>query len=749
MKCEKCSFENPPNSAFCSRCGTQLGKPTADTATTQAYIKAASRFSVGNILDERYQIIEELGRGGMGRVYKAVDLEINEKVALKVLNPEISSDRKTIERFRNELKFARKIRHKNVCQMYDLNKSEETYFITMEYVSGEDLKSTINRLGRLSEGKILVIAKQICKGLAEAHHIGVIHRDLKPQNIMIDRAGDVRIMDFGIARTLQPTGLTETGMMVGTPDYMSPEQALGEKIDHLTDVYSLGVILFELATGTLPFTGETAVSVALKHKTEPPPRPRNINPGISIEFDALILKCLEKDRGKRYQSVDEILTHIISFDKGVPSTEKVVPDKPSSVTIVRRRVPKTAVWGPVALIALAVIGYLLIRPGGGGGGGAEPQDLKFSLQSDPSGASVFLNESELGTTPLNDSIPPGNYILRLEKEGFVSIEESIALDSDYEQFFSLQPAEDDVVIPETANLEINSLPAGAQVIIDGEDKGITPFAQEVAAGTYKIVLRRAGFRERSEELTVVAGETYPIEYTLEAVPAFHLQVTSEPSEARVYLDGRFQGRTPIADLELTQRTGYLRVRKDGWSYKDFQLNLQEDTLNKVHAALQRAELSVKIDSNPQGAAVFEDNDQIGVTPFEQMMGPGQYTFVIKKDGYREKRISVDLRQAYQESVVLEQLQKVKVRIQIRPVANVLIDNVMAGEATTVLPTEIDEGRHTFTFVSPEDSSVRYSLPLDLKPNEEWEIRMFMNDGRCIVINLTTGAKEERQLRIQK
>jgi len=226
-------------------------------------------------------------------------------------------------------------------------------------------------------------------------------------------------------------------------------------------------------------------------------------------------------------------------------------------------------------------------------------------------------------------------------------------------------------------------------------------------------------------------------------------VTSEASEARVYLDGRFQGRTPIADLELTQRTGYLRVRKDGWSYKDFQLNLQEDTLNKVHAALQRAELSVKIDSNPQGAAVFEDNDQIGVTPFEQMMGPGQYTFVIKKDGYREKRISVDLRQAYQESVVLEQLQKVKVRIQIRPVANVLIDNVMAGEATTVLPTEIDEGRHTFTFVSPEDSSVRYSLPLDLKPNEEWEIRMFMNDGRCIVINLTTGAKEERQLRIQK
>jgi serine/threonine protein kinase len=268
MKCPKCSFDNPGNSIFCSRCGSRLEAPTQDPSVTQAYVPPFARLSVGSVVDERYQIIEELGRGGMGRVYKALDVEIDEKIAIKVLNPEISLDAKTIERFRNELKLARKIRHKNVCQMYDLVKASGMYFITMEYVSGEDLKSTVNRLGQLSEGKSLLIAKQICKGLAEAHSRGIVHRDMKPQNVMIDRAGDVRIMDFGIARSQMSAGLTETGAMIGTPEYMSPEQAVGEEIDKRSDIYSLGIILYELSTGRTPFKGDTAVSVALKHKTK-------------------------------------------------------------------------------------------------------------------------------------------------------------------------------------------------------------------------------------------------------------------------------------------------------------------------------------------------------------------------------------------------------------------------------------------------------------------------------------------------
>lgn len=758
MKCNKCSYENPPGSAFCSKCGTQIDARTSDAKVTQAYVRPDSPFTVGGILDKRYQIIEELGRGGMGRVYKALDLEIDEKVALKVLNPEISSDQKTIERFRNELKLARKIRHKNVCQMFDLDTAENTYFITMEYVSGEDLKSTVNRLGRLSEGKILLIAKQICKGLAEAHRVEVIHRDLKPQNIMIDRAGDVRIMDFGIARTLQPTGLTETGMMIGTPDYMSPEQAVGEPIDNRTDIYSLGVILFELATGRVPFKGDTAVSVALKHKTEAPPRPKNINPSISDRFNDLILKCLEKEKKDRYQSVDEILADIVAAEKGHPVEEKVIPDRPSSVQISRKRFPIAVVAGPLALIILIVVGYLLIKPKPGG----VADVFSFSLDSNPKSVLVYLDDRELGTTPIQENIFPGQYTLRLEKTGFVSRTENITIDSDFKQTYSLQAQ----IVPPSkgATLEIATLPEGAEVFIGDESLGFSPFIKEMDAGTYTVVLKHPGYLNKTEEITLLAGETYPKEFILEAVSEtppdpdptpvrknnavtaeYRLNITSAPSNAKIYIDGQFQGRTPLNGLKLSQQTGYLRLNLEGYVIKDFQLNLNQNNVNKIHGDLVKAEFQVKLNSTPSGAAVYEGNQQLGQTPFEQALAIGTHDLVLKKAGFRDKPVSMDLQAEYQKSFTLEALVKINVKIQVRPTANIAIDNVSSGAATTIVTADILEGRHTITFASP-DSSQKYSLPLELKPGDKWEVRMFMDTGKCVLINLVTGVQQEQQLK---
>jgi serine/threonine protein kinase len=283
--------------------------------------------STGTIFARRYEVIEELGKGGMGRVYKVFDKKIKEKVALKLLRPEISSDEETVERFSNELKYARKIIHKNVCRMFDLGEEQGTHYITMEYVSGEDLKSMIRMMGRLSPGQAVSITRQVCEGLSEAHKLGVVHRDLKPQNIMIDREGNARIMDFGIARSLKAKGITDGGIIIGTPEYMSPEQVEGKEIDERADIYALGVILFEMLTGKVPFEGDTPLSIAVKHKTEMPPDPRKLNAQVPPDLSQLILNCLEKDKKKRPQSAEEVLSQLGKIEQEVPTSEKVLPQR--------------------------------------------------------------------------------------------------------------------------------------------------------------------------------------------------------------------------------------------------------------------------------------------------------------------------------------------------------------------------------------------------------------------------------------
>jgi predicted Ser/Thr protein kinase len=266
----------------------------------------------GRVTDEvdflaaRYEVLESLGEGGMGLVYRVRDRETTEVLALKRLRPEIARDPTMIERFKDEIRLARRITHKNVCRIYDFNRVDDLAYITMEYVDGESLRAYLKRVGKLSPERVIDVARQIATGLGEAHAQGVIHRDLKPDNVIIARDGLIKLMDFGIARALESTGAT-TQVLAGTPGYMAPEQSQGKVIDQRSDIYALGLIMYECLTGRQAFTGATPVEVALKQIKQRPAPLRKFLPSTPPHLEAITMRCLEKEPSRRFASAAELL----------------------------------------------------------------------------------------------------------------------------------------------------------------------------------------------------------------------------------------------------------------------------------------------------------------------------------------------------------------------------------------------------------------------------------------------------------
>ncbi len=362
VKCPKCQFENPDDTIYCGKCAVPLADAREMAISKTITIQQPTKFiSKGNILAGKYRIQEPIGKGGMGVVYKAEDIKLERTVALKFLPADLTEDPEARERFVREAKAAAALSHPHICTIYEIGEEENQYFIAMECIEGESLKQKIHK-GPLDQVEALDIVIQVAEGLEEAHKKRIAHRDIKPGNIMVTDKGTAKVMDFGLAKVFGASLITKEAKTMGTVAYMSPEQAQGQSVDHRTDIWSLGVVLYEMITGQLPFKGEYEQSIIhsiLSHEPEPITKTRKDLPS---GLEQVIYKALAKNPYNRYQSMEHFLGDLKAITEGLKPLR-------AKAGLFRGRILGLkkiyAYAGLACIVILAVLAILFLPPRGG------------------------------------------------------------------------------------------------------------------------------------------------------------------------------------------------------------------------------------------------------------------------------------------------------------------------------------------------------------------------------------------------
>jgi eukaryotic-like serine/threonine-protein kinase len=428
MDCPQCGLPNQSGVIACAKCRTPLPfgpagvtspsvgtflpdqtitngvatgrSPRTDAGAPQARL-SESALRVGSVLGSRYEILLQLGEGGMGTVYKVYDRELERVVAMKVIRPELAQTAEALNRFKQELIIARQVTHRNVSRIYDLAEADGVKFITMEFIEGRSLSTLLQEKGKLAPKQAAGVIVQVCRALEAAHAEGVIHRDLKPQNIMLDAHDRVVVMDFGIARSIAIGSMTQTGIVLGTPAYMSPEQAKGEELDARSDLFSLGIIFYELLTNNSPYKAETALEALYKRTTEPVRPPIEIAPEIPKPLSDIAVHCLEIDKDKRYASATEIVSDLEAWAGGTLGTRVIIQGK-------RSRAEKIG-WMALGTLVVVIVGIFVLR------------DKLFSLHPAPHRQmSVLVADftNQTADSVFNETLEPA-FIIGLEGAPFI------------------------------------------------------------------------------------------------------------------------------------------------------------------------------------------------------------------------------------------------------------------------------------------------------------------------------------------
>jgi serine/threonine-protein kinase len=523
MTCPACGAGNEASALSCASCGAELLADT-EVAPQSATVIAASKLAPGALFADRFEIVRPLGRGGMGIVYLARDRRLDDElVAIKLLRPDFAADPTMAARFKSEIKLARRVRHKNVGAIHDYGEDGRLLYISMEFVDGVDLKRHLHQHGALSGAAAYEVATQVAEGLHAVHEAGIIHRDLKTPNIMIDAKRVARLMDFGIAKQHGNGATTGSGRIIGTPEYMSPEQAQGKKLDYRSDLYSLGIVIYEIFTGRVPFRGETPIATILKHIQEPPTLEGPEASRLPRAIVPVLKKCLAKDPADRYASAHELVEALRRARTSGSQPELV----PTAVFDVQTQPPSPPPKGR----GLALVATIVVLLAGGLGFW---MSRRGSTVSAPPPASVTNAKVPAPTVPtpppptieppVERTLPPIPTVAAATEAPSASpsrrpVTAPVAAPPRGGTAATPPPPPLPSPSPITSNdpgwLQVAVKP-WATVFVDGKRVDETPIDRlTLPAGRHEVRLERPGYEPHLVTVTIEPGQTYKVRFNFE------------------------------------------------------------------------------------------------------------------------------------------------------------------------------------------------------------------------------------------
>jgi eukaryotic-like serine/threonine-protein kinase len=518
---------------------------------------------LGKVFNERYRLKEKLGSGGMAEVYLADDLFLNREVAVKVLHAQYAADPAYIQRFRQEAQSAANLNHPNIVNIYDWGNEADLYYIVMEYVEGRDLKEILRAEGRLLPERAAEIAAEVCAAMQFAHRSNLVHRDIKPHNIFITDIGQVKVMDFGIAREGSGGGITETGMVMGTPQYISPEQAQGLAVDGRSDIYSMGVVLYEMLTGQVPFDDPNPVTVTYKQVREDPTPPSVIDPEIPATLEAIVMKAMSKNPANRFQNAQEMKADLLRFLEGMPvSATPVLP--PASYAGAAAAAPiagsgRRWPWIVAAVVVvLIVLGVVLALVLGNGGGSVEVPNLQgmseqqaastlegLGLQLGEVKEQYIEEEDEKADIVISQDPEWGTMLPRGEK---VNVSVTRELKMPDVEGLTREEAENALKELGISVIEIQNVP------VEDEEEANTVISQEPAGGRLispnTSVKLQVGVEQKKIAVPDVVGETQDDAEELLSEAGFQVEVREEATSE--VPEGEIIRQSPLANQKALE-----------------------------------------------------------------------------------------------------------------------------------------------------------------------------------------------------